>query len=151
METAGFAAAVNIIQLLDFSSKLISSSRELYKSGDGHLIEHSELRSTTESLSNLTRKVTDSLKRLTRSRKLSDLEKEQVRLGEECSRVASELLEVLENLKLDNKRTAWTTFRQVFLTLWNKEKIQSLERRLDRFRQELIANTLGTLRYDLTR
>jgi hypothetical protein len=142
-----FSVAVNVIQLVDFSSKLISSGRELYKSAEGQLIEHSELQNITQSLSRLAKNVNDSLQSLDKDRELTEHEREQARLGYDCTHVASELLEALKSLKAAGKQGRWRSFQQALLTVWHKDKIDMLEKRLNRFRQELIADILGTLRY----
>jgi len=144
---ATFGAAVNIVQLVDFTSKLVSGGIELYRSADGELVEHSELQKITTSLSALAQNVNESLLSLKEDRQPTRQELEQVRLGNECTQVASELIGALESLKVGGKAGKWKVVRQALLTVWHKDKIDALERRLDRFRQELIADILGTLRY----
>ncbi|KAF2177486.1 hypothetical protein K469DRAFT_603169, partial [Zopfia rhizophila CBS 207.26] len=140
MEAIGaFGAAVNIIQLVDFTSKLVTGGTELYRSADGELVEHFELQKITTSLSGLTQNVNESLLSLKQDRQLTQQELEQ------CTRVASELLDTLKSLKVGGKAGKWRAVRQALLTVWHKDKIDALERRLDRFRQELIADILGTL------
>jgi len=144
---SAFSVAANVIQLVDFTSKLVSGAHEIYESADEELIEHSELKAVTKNLSRLTREFDTSIKARKLDRKqFSENELEQERLGKDCSRVASELLEALDRLKFHGKHAKWNSVRQALLSVWHKDKIDTLEKRLERFRQELVANTLATLR-----
>jgi hypothetical protein len=141
-----FGLVANIIQLVDFSSKLISEGREIYNSSDGELLDHSELKIVSKDLSRLALQVENASKALGSRRKLSEAEQDQARLGQECHRVASDLLRALDDLKMKGSNRRWNSFRQALLTVWNRDKIERLEKRLDRFRQELVASVLVTLR-----
>jgi hypothetical protein len=55
------SVAGNIIQFVDFSCKLISSSYKLYESASGVLVENLELEAIAESVLELNIKVKDSL------------------------------------------------------------------------------------------
>jgi hypothetical protein len=45
--------ASNIIQLISFTSDIVSKSREIYKSQDGKLVEYQELEAITQTLQDL--------------------------------------------------------------------------------------------------
>jgi hypothetical protein len=144
---SAFGIAVNVIQLVDFTSKLVSEAEEIYRSGDGELIEHAELKTVTKDLLKLTLAVDSSIKERKLGRKaLSESEREQERLGQECRHVASELLTALNKLKVGGKHAKWNSMRQALRTVMRKNKIDQLEKRLDRYRQELVANVLSRLR-----
>jgi hypothetical protein len=145
---SGFALAVNVIALVDFVAKLIANSNEVYSSVDGGTAEISELRAVTDELIQLNNDVGKTIR--ARREELSELtesELRQERLGLRCQKVAAELIGVLDKLKVEGSHARWNSIRHAILTLWNKDKIENLEQRLDRCRQELVATTLSSLRY----
>lgn len=87
----------NIVQFVDFSSNIISKSRQLYQSADGALTENIDTETVTKDLIELNTKLqaggsptagTSPLEILSRS----------------CSDVADELLTALGKLKVDGKK-----------------------------------------------
>lgn len=144
---AAFGAAVNVIQLVDFSIKLISESRDIYNSADGQLIEHSELVLTTNSLTGLIDRLEESLQWDSAHTSSDRNPPQQHRLGHECKALAVELLVALGKLKVQGKSKGWRSFRQALLTVWHKEKLDALEKRLGRFRDQIVAVVLVSLRY----
>lgn len=139
--------AVNIIALVDFTAKVISKSNEAYSAANGSTTEITELSSVTEQLAQLNDDVHKTIEtRKTEGDELSDIELRQQEIGLQCRKVVAELLEVLNNLTRRSDHPRWDSIRHAILTLWNKDKIESLEKRIDRFRQDLITTTLAILR-----
>ncbi|KAL2060353.1 hypothetical protein VTL71DRAFT_9748 [Oculimacula yallundae] len=145
---AAFGIVVNVIQLVDFTSKLVAGGHEIYKSADGQLVEHSEIQKITVRLSTASKKVADDLSSLKSKRSLTSSEQELVQLGHECVEIATELHDALEKLKVGGKVGKRQSFRQALLTVWHKDKIEGLEKRLDRFRQQLVTEILDMLRVE---
>jgi hypothetical protein len=144
---SAFGLAVNIIALVDFVGRVISYSSDAYKSSDGKIPENSELRNVTERLRQLNKDVDQRIKtRREDGSELSESEYKQEQLGLQCQSVAAELIQVLDTIQGQGSQTRWSSARQAILTIWNKEKIENLEKRLDRFRQELVTTTLASLR-----
>lgn len=142
----GLAISAALIQFIDFSSRLISKGISIHESVDGCEIDHRELESITKSLSGSIEEIQHSLQSQRRQRELTDTERQQERIGEECQSVANDLLGVLNQLKAEGPRTKWQSFRQALRATWNDGKVKALERRLDRFRMEIVASILNTLR-----
>jgi hypothetical protein len=143
---SAFGLAVNIIQIVDFSSKLIADTAEVYNSADGELAEHSEIRLITENLSQYIKELDEALQAKSLQRNLSQRENDQRQLGRECKGVATELLAALGKLKVQGSHRRWNSFRQALSTIWQKDKIDALEMRLNRFREQMVMSTLSTLR-----
>lgn len=142
----GLAISAALIQFIDFSSRLISKGISIHEFVDGCEIDHRELESITKSLSGSIEEIQHSLQSQRRQRELTDTERQQERIGEECQSVANDLLGVLNQLKAKGPRTKWQSFRQALRATWNDGKVKALERRLDRFRMEIVASILNTLR-----
>jgi hypothetical protein len=86
----------NIIQLVDFSGKLIPKSTELYQSGEGALAENINTETATNHLVLLNSK----LKNAASTTGDSALE----RLCKSCGTAADELLAALDNVKVKGKQ-----------------------------------------------
>jgi hypothetical protein len=144
---SSLSLAVNIIQIVDFSSKLVKAAAEINNSADGELVEHSELKSTTESLSRQVNELDKTLDAKNLEKVLSEDERDLRRLGQECSGVIAELLSALNKLQVQGTSKKWKSFRQALLTIWHRENIDAFEKRLKRFREQMVMDTLSTLRY----
>jgi hypothetical protein len=130
------------IQVVDFSAKVISKTVDLSRTGG--LVDNDELDRVTSDLLGVSQKLEKSLE----GDKFENSENRiaVLSLGKECQDLASELLEALQKLKGTVNQQKWKNFRQALLAVWRTEKIEALERRLDRFRQQLILRLLESLR-----
>jgi len=139
----GISLAASIIQIIDISSRVVTKSIDIYRSSDGQLIEHHEIDHVTKALSNSAGRI-DQL--IAKSTARTDAELEQEQLGAKCREIADELVEVLNRLNSSGRAGRWRSFRQALKATWKEDKIISLEKRLDRYRQQMIANIVETLR-----
>ncbi|KAF2119025.1 hypothetical protein BDV96DRAFT_643182 [Lophiotrema nucula] len=140
------SVAACVIQVVDFGSKIVANGSEIYKSASGSSIDNTELQKTTKDLEDLTLELEKSLQSDPSSAGLGSDEEAERQLGRECKAVAMELLAVLDRLKRGGQFSKWRSYRQAFLSVWRKEQIDSLEKRLDRFRQQLVMRLLTALR-----
>ncbi|RMJ12251.1 hypothetical protein CDV36_008121 [Fusarium kuroshium] len=141
----GISLAASIIQIIDVSSRVVAKGIDIYQSADGQLTEHGEIDHVTRALSSSARRIRKSI--AANRPPCTDAEVEQLRLAADCQQIANELLKALERLKRRGGRPGkWTSLRQGLKTVWNEDKIASLERRLDRYRQQMIESILETLR-----
>jgi hypothetical protein len=108
------SVASNVIQFVDFGSKLLSNSRKLYKSAQGVLTENVDVETITSDLPTLTQ----GLKRkLPQNRLLfniksnadeaSEDDEALDRLCERCVEIAEELMKRLHELKVEPKEAEW--------------------------------------------
>jgi len=133
--------ASNIIQFVDFASKLFSTTKKLYASKAGAGSEHLEL----ESLAQHIKKLAEGAKPYNSpgSKSGPDEENTLVELGNQCVSISRELLGVLNSLKLKgDQHRSWESFIQAVKTEWKKDDIESLQRRLDRMSNQLNARIL---------
>ena len=120
----GFAATV--VQLVDYSTKLVSKSREFYLSGSGVLVENSHIEKATDDLLKLNAHLKKSITNDPDLQGICDV----------CTDAAGELLVALSKVKVDGKGKIWQSFRKALRSIWSKDKLQELENRLARFRDE---------------
>jgi hypothetical protein len=129
----------NIVQIIDFSGKLLSNSRELYRSSVGALAANVDIEAAATRLVLLNNKIRDST-----STTSDDVLK---RLCESCSSTADELLSALNKVKAEGKKDKWKSIGKALRSVWAKERIAALEERLAKCRHELNLHIIVDLRY----
>jgi hypothetical protein len=138
METlAAIGLVGNIVQFIDFGSKLVAKSVQLYQSSDGALAENVDTETATNHLVLLNNKLRD-------ANRTSDVELEN--LCKSCSTVADELIRALGELKVQGGQKRWKSMRKAIRTVWSKDKIQGIEKRLANFREVLSLHIIVDLR-----
>jgi hypothetical protein len=171
--TIGLAAS--IVQLADFTGRLISNSHEFYKSASGALVQHEDLRVVAESLraqlGGLSRKRQevqvsediDNWKQLYEVDDFGNLVRKPAqwdgiqddpalqleKLSYEMDEAASKLLNVVDELRLIPGHRTWSSIRQAVKSILKQHEIQELEERLDRYRKQVDTTLLISLRYVL--
>jgi hypothetical protein len=138
METLAIIALVgNIVQFVDFTGKLILKSTELYQSGEGTFAENVDTETATNHLALLNNQLKDAAA-ITGDGTLASLCKS-------CGTAADELLATLDKVKV--KQDKRKSIRKVLQSVWSNEKIEELERRLARFKEELNLHITVDLRF----
>lgn len=135
--------ASNIIQLISFTSDLVSKGREIYKSADGALIEHMELETIAKSLQDLSADLPAQAKR---GKSLTRTEKQLRGICEGCNEVSGELIEAIQRLKATGNHKRWNSFRQALNSVWKENQIDALSKRLEKYRNQLDTTLLVSLR-----
>ncbi|CZR63571.1 uncharacterized protein PAC_13468 [Phialocephala subalpina] len=134
--------ASNIVQLISFTSDIVSKSREIYKSQDGKLIEHMELEAITTSLHDLSREIVSPFQK---GILLSKAEEDLQKLWGECNDISRQLIVAIESLQTQGRNKKWNSFRQALKTVWKEDEIEALSRRLDRYRAQIDTALLVSL------
>ena len=144
----GFAS--NLVQLVEISIKLVSKTRSIYESANGTLIDNSELETIAKDLAQLTnQRVANSSKSpMLSSKSTGAFETAFDDLSRSCDQVAGELLIALQKVKVEGKgkHRTWKSFRQALKSVWTKEQIDSIARRLANLRAQLDSRLLFSLR-----
>ncbi|KAK7999567.1 hypothetical protein PG990_012167 [Apiospora arundinis] len=144
----GLAVAAAVIQFIEFTSGLIAKGIAIHDSATGLAVDHNELETITSSLTQSSGEIQQSLQNARGQRRLTKNEKDLERIATDCQVVSNELLDVLAGLASTGRRTKWRSFRHALRSTWNEGKVQSLEQRIDRFRQQMMANVLASLRQE---
>ena len=124
-----------VVQFTDFGLKLVRGSVELYYSTDGTDEERSSIESHSSHVGNLADKVLFPLENSIDNGPASVDEEELRGLAEACKKIASDLVSLLDGLKV-KKPTGpgrkWESFRKAVAaqTPGNKDKIAFLEKKL---------------------
>jgi hypothetical protein len=135
----GLASA--IVQFVDFSSKLVSETKELY-----HSTQNEELQAVTQDLRELCTKLSSAQGRAASVEPSTD-ELALLELSGSCKAVADELVAVLEKLRVKSVHEKWGSFKIALKGAMKKEKIESIRARLDRIQSQLQIRLTGILRW----
>jgi hypothetical protein len=149
--------AGNIVQFVDYNTKLISKSCEIYQSADGDSVEHLDLEVIASNLSRLTEGLRKDLHRHLIAPSdggisISDTSEKQaeIQLGSinaKCAQEADALLAILRDLRVEGKHRKLQSFRQALLTIWKDDQIKSVANKLSEYRKALDTELLFSLRF----
>ncbi|KAN0113338.1 hypothetical protein V8E51_006289 [Hyaloscypha variabilis] len=131
--------AGNIVQFVDYSSKLISSTHEIYRSSTGSSRDHDHLEGIATRLLELSRSLEQPKPFGTES-----YEKAIHELRKECILDAESLLKLIKALKA-RKESKWSSFRQAVCSAAKKNEISRLERRLSDHQSGLATQVIAML------
>lgn len=133
--------ASNIVQFIDFASKLFTATQKLYLSPSGAKVEHLELESIARHIKKLAEGARP--RNSPNNRATSNEDNNLLDLGNRCVEVSKELLSVLDSLKVKGGGTrSWDSFYQALRSEWKDDEIERLQRRLDRMSNQLNARIL---------
>ncbi|KAH7409565.1 hypothetical protein BKA64DRAFT_400156 [Cadophora sp. MPI-SDFR-AT-0126] len=122
-----------VVQFVDFSVKLVSAGHELYEQGS--LADNDEVEKITQDLANLTEEL--GADRPAPAQQLSQDEIAIKQLAGSCKELAEEMLAVLTTLKGQKPKSGLETVRKSLRSMRKKGKIQDIEKRLGKIRDEL--------------
>ena len=150
---AALGLASNIVQFVDFGCRLFSQSKELYRSSSGLSVEAVELDNIAQSLGRLSDNLIVKHLDLFPIRPSSDDvdiqfqpanefekysgETDLTLIATDCKKVADELSEALNQLRVKNPEKKWQCFRVTLTRIWKPERIDNMSRRLERFSNQL--------------
>jgi len=134
---SALGVASNIIQFIDFAVKLLTGTERIYKSACGSSENTRVLHAITEDLRQLgnTIKVSEG----------GDPKLEQ--LAGECTTACHELLQVLQTLRLQGKRTHWKSFKVAMKEAWNRGRVETMYKRLAEIRAQLNTHVQHLIKY----
>jgi hypothetical protein len=150
--------AGNIVQFVDFGTKLIVESRSLYKSTTGVSSVNQEL----DFVAGEVQKFIAALRRpltqiqapslvpsLTGEGSSQDeyLSNDFAKITNECEKIAKDLQKRIEGLRVKRKHRVWSSFHQAINSAWSKEELNELKRRLSALSEVLNTRILVSLRY----
>ncbi|CAN9432139.1 unnamed protein product [Alternaria alternata] len=130
-------AVANVTQFVELAIKIFAKSHAIYSSANGSLVEYDDLGKVSEDISVLSRKLQESLTTTTASSSLTTDEQALCDLCKGCIDVSQELTKALEKLTGQGKPGRSRSFRQALKSVWSKDDIDNLERRVKMYREEL--------------
>ena len=141
-----FSLACGVIQVVDFSTKIVVKCRQIYK--DGATSENKEIETMAENLTGL---ATDlKLPSLTENPGSADQlyhdDQELLKLAGQCSETATELVNEIQKLSIQGRQRKRDAFRMTVKVVWKKDATKNIQKRLEGYRQTLDTRILINLR-----
>lgn len=138
-----FSLVCGVIQVVQFSAKVLSTAKDLYEKGS--LAEHEDMDFMSERLIKLRSELS------TRRDECSNTAEEPgqkaiLDLAGRCSQTALELHDKLEKLRVANRGSKREAFKKSFKTLWMKKDLEKLGSALDSYQRVLNTNILVKLK-----
>ncbi|KAL1842598.1 hypothetical protein VTJ49DRAFT_4778 [Mycothermus thermophilus] len=127
---AAIGLASNILQFVEFTHKLVSTTHRLYQHGSR--LEFLELESIAQGLRDRARAVTDGSRRIQSTEGANSEDQPLERLAADCIRITDELLAALDSLRCREPGNKWGSFYQALKTIWKADDIKALQDRVDR-------------------
>ena len=134
--TAAFGLVCGIIQVIDFSTKVVKKCHELYR--DDVLPEHKEAEEMAHHLTGLRAKL--DLPNESVGRDLLDL-------GAKCSSTAQELIAELEKMKVDGPHRKRQSLNKSFKAIFKRKEMGKIQKRLEGYEKLLDSRILVDLRF----
>ncbi len=136
--------ASNVIQVVDFSIRLVSKGFKIYK--DGSLAENIDAEVISQSLKSLNGKLQRSVQDSKCGGPLTEEDQSLMGLCANCESIANELLTRFGRIEGTSKHRKWKSARQALKSVTNKDDLELLARRLDRYRSAINLHVTITLR-----
>jgi len=144
---SALSVAGTVVQFVDFSSKLISATRQLYS--NSKLKVHEQAATAANDLLDYSTKIRRPLLLTSVSGCLTEDEAALEAVCHGCVDLAENFLKRLSRLKVPGQdaRHIWDSLGQALLSIWTKDELDSIEQRLVEFRREIDSRVLSSLRY----
>ncbi|KAH6971068.1 hypothetical protein BKA56DRAFT_661025 [Ilyonectria sp. MPI-CAGE-AT-0026] len=140
--------AANLLQFVEFATKLVGKASDIHKSAEGILPENSELWDITTRLQGLTQAINRRSEGPLSNQNGAETRALQ-EVCDECNKVALELNARFSKLATNGRMSRFKSYRQALKSVWNKEAIDALFKRLERFRGEINTYLLSAIRNDM--
>ncbi|KAJ4298133.1 hypothetical protein N0V90_006032 [Kalmusia sp. IMI 367209] len=142
--------AGTIIQFVDFSAKLFSEGKELYRSADGALEENVKIENVTSEFQSICRNLQDKNAPTTTpgTRSIADAHTNALHnLASNCIVESDKLTKLFRGLQVpkDTTHRTWHAIRQSIRAALKKEEIARLRSTLDMFQQQVNTRLLAIL------
>jgi hypothetical protein len=149
---SALSLAGSIVQFVDFGLKVVSESRQRYRSATGALPENLTLEIVVADLSTISESLASHASEQpgVRTRQTWNQGREDKALRElaaRCKELADELLDILEDLKVKGPHRRWESCRQAFRSMVKRERIRDMEKRLEQIRAQLNIRLAAMMEY----
>jgi hypothetical protein len=140
---AALGLASNLIQILDFSSRLISRGYELYKSADGQIAEYVMLEQAATNLEDLYRGFHGTLSSDVRTLSIAD--RQLADLQAQARTVVDKLRLALKKVQVTEKNRKWQSIYQAVRTVYTDNEISRIAIELNHIRKQVDSAILVSL------
>lgn len=127
---SALSIATSVLQFLDFTTKLLSSSSEIFRSVHGASSSTLALESSCSAMKALSEKLSSSTET-----QCGEFALKMKKLADDCKADCDALLAILQKLKVEcHKNRRWESLKVALKTVWGAHEIRELEGRIDKAR-----------------
>lgn len=170
---ASLSLTSSVIQIVDFTGKLISNAKEIYRSADGTLESCQNLRQAAQNLSELSADLyrnTPKNQRLNKSKnlrprpedvegrpnglrskrndlELSSADEQLLRLTEDARELSQGIADAVHKTAAYGDHKTFWSIQQALRAVWNQRNFSALEARLENIRRQIDTALLVSLRH----
>ena len=134
---SSLGTATNIITLVEFTWKLLTSTKNVYQSATGENENNLVLAMVAEDIKNLSDAIDAS----------PGNGKDMQTLVQTSRKIAGELLKALDHLKVKGKKTVWKSLTVALKDVWHKGKIEEFSQRLAQLQAQVASHMQISLLY----
>ena len=141
--------AGNFVQFVQFGCTLAAKAHEVYSSKSGASEETLEMESVTTRLLGSVHDLDNHLASVGPSNDPDSVSKSSRRLleiADACKMIAEDILRRLEAMKIREPPSIWTSVRQALRTMWTKDELDALMKRLKAYISELDTTILVSMK-----
>jgi hypothetical protein len=137
---AAVGLAGNIVQFIDFTTKLLSQATSIYHSHDGRSDDARDLESIAQNFRDLSVELSQYRKVPLQRQNLAFQTNHMTlcKLAQDCLSAVNTLLSALESLKAKDPNSRWSSFRAALASTWKQTRIDALQKKLDSYRSQLV-------------
>jgi hypothetical protein len=139
-----FSLACGVIQVVDFSLRLLSKSKEVHEKGS--LVENDNLEYLTRHLSALELELQTPLNHNSHGRTQPQDEQDLKQLADKCSETAQTLLTELAKLKVSDPKRKRQMIKVTLRAILKRSTLKEIEGRMNSYRDMLNTKILVELR-----
>ena len=134
--------AANIIAFVEVASKLVSGTCEIYSSGARMTDENADLAKVIEDVHAVTHRLSYSA-----GPALTDDETVLLELAKRCRKLSADLVWALKSLQTKKPMSKSESFLVTWRGLREKGNLESLEKRIDRYRRQILDRIVIMMRW----
>lgn len=138
---AALGLASNIIQFVDFSCKLFSSTHQIYASASGASDRVADAATIASTLNDLCKRLQERPQLVSGGGRgpSGGLNSTLDLLANNCRDVALKLMHLLDSIRAREPQSRWASFKKALQTVLREDDIKALEKQLDDYRRQIVA------------
>lgn len=143
---AALTLASNMIQVVDFSVRVLSRSHEIYASTDGTLKEYSIVNTASKNLTGLLYNFKDLAPKDARQQNAADLQ--LLELAKRSGELGHKLQALIRKTRPSDTNRKWRSVYQALMSIATDKELMALKDQMHDLRREVDTALLISLRYD---